>query len=149
MRVGSVSPPHHTGGGSPLLQLWYDPGRASEPQRNFPPLTTSEAFTQIPTLKGQCDWGYRLTLTRLVIDALRYLMAISTTTASFDRVSCLNKDPHVARVDDFKNCKKSDIITRDKTVEGFILHWFICSLSEVKSTIKNVWSHLAGMCSEG
>lgn len=65
---------------------------------------------------------YSLTLTRLIIDALRYLMAISTTTASFDRVSCLNKDPHVARVDDFKNCKKSDKITRDKTAEGFILH---------------------------
>ena len=96
------------------------------------------------------EWGFRLTLIRLVIDALRYLMAISTTTASFDRVSCLNKDPHVARVDDFKNCKKSDRITSDKTAEGFIFHGFICSVSEVKSTIKKMSSsHLAGMCSEG
>lgn len=38
----------------------------------------------------------RLTFTRLVIHALRYLMAISTTTGSFDRVSCLNKAPQVA-----------------------------------------------------
>lgn len=44
-------------------------------------------------------------------------MAISTTTASFERVSCLNKDPQVARVDDFKNCrrKKTKKITRDQT----------------------------------
>lgn len=47
----------------------------------------------------------RLTFTRLVIHALRYLMAISTTTGSFDRVSCLNKAPQVAWVDDFKNCR--------------------------------------------
>lgn len=42
-------------------------------------------------------------------------MAISTTTASFERVSCLNKDPQVARVDDFKNCRRKKKITRDQT----------------------------------
>lgn len=146
MRVGSVSPPSHRRWlAAALIRPWTCIGATAK----LSPLTTSEAFTQIPALTGQCEWGYRLTLTRLIIDALRYLMAISTTTASFDRVSCLNKDPHVARVDDFKNCKKSDKITRDKTAEGFILHWFICSLSEVKSTIKLLSSHLAGMCSEG
>lgn len=44
-----------------------------------------------------------LTLTKLVIQALRYLTAICTTTSSSDRVSCLNKVPNVIRVDDFKN----------------------------------------------
>lgn len=53
----------------------------------------------------QKRWHHCLTLTRLIIDALRNLTAISTTTASFDKVSCLNKAPQVATVDDFKNCR--------------------------------------------
>lgn len=40
----------------------------------------------------------------LIMAALRNLMLISMTMGSFDRVSCLNKHPQVAIVDDFKNC---------------------------------------------
>lgn len=46
----------------------------------------------------------RLTLSRLTMDALMYLTAMSWTTASLDRVSCLNKLPQVLRVNDFRTC---------------------------------------------
>lgn len=59
--------------------------------------------------RSHCEWyccHHDLTLTKLVIEALRNLTAILTTAASFERASCLNKAPHVAMVEDFKNCSE-------------------------------------------
>lgn len=68
----------------------------------------------------------RLTFTKLVIDALRYLMAISKTTASFDNVSCLNKAPQVARVDDFKNYREEGNKNKRDQKQRRHLHFDYC-----------------------
>lgn len=69
-------------------------------------------------MKERQQRNHGLTLTRLVIDTLRYLTAISTTTASFERASCLNRHPQVARVDDFKNCRRRMNRRESNTAEG-------------------------------
>lgn len=73
--------------------------------------------------------------------ARRYLIAISTTTASFDRVSCLNKHPQVARVDDFRNCRRKQRISKSLNQHR--------DLEENTHLRKPLSSHLTGMCGEG
>lgn len=84
--------------------------------------------------------GNVLTLTKLVIEARRNLLAISTITASCDRVSCLNKAPHVARVDDLKNCGVGENKTSHKLNDEKGIFLF--------ESWKGFVSHQAGMSSE-
>lgn len=74
----------------------------------------------------------------LIMHALRYLMAMSLTTDSFDSVSCLNKLPQVPRVNDFRTCREKTNLAK------MYKNW----LGKYPLLCRPVLGHLTGMIGE-